>query len=410
MADGPRMKVAFVFHRANYLKLYGPIIDAALQRGWQVECWLHDVPMGDKDYLRVPPELISIQWGARVGVRQFEQPADVARLNEQVRPNAIISLLPRSRYMAAPGHERFLTLQYNVDTFTIATLQEHLSSDYLCLYAPAWLDYAAQYYTQVSDTDAAAAAAQLADKVVYTGFPQMDVFAHIDREAVRARWAIPEGKKVVLALPLDLMGWPGVWPAFFQSTGLSQLRHLLKGRKQPGFVRQYWPWALKGWNDTALAEAIKQFAERNNAVLLLKGREKDPIREAWRARAFLNFYDEQHYPATVHEAIAIADACILFYSTAVQEAVYAGVPVVCIDRPNRDTVKHQLWRQAHLGGPYNFPGAVSWQSLPEAITTLPEQRLADLTMDAHAREEYLARYNGPADHRASERILDLVTA
>lgn len=402
------MKVAFILHRANYLKLYGPIIDAALERQWQVECWLRDVPLS-KEYLRVPPELIAAQWGERVAVHVFGKNEDVATLNAEARPDAIISLLPRNRYMQQAGHECFITLQYNVDTFTIATLQEHISSDYLCLYSPAWLEYAAQYYSEVLHVDAATVEAQLADKVVYTGFPQMDVFAHINRDEVRARWRIPPGKKVVLALPLDLAGWPGPWPSFFQSEGFSQWRQLLKGRKEKGFVSRYWKWALKGWNDSRLAKAVREFADRNDAVLLVKGREKDPIRKAWSEPAFLNFYDEQHYPATVHEAIAIADMCLVFYSTAVQEAAYAGVPALCIDRPNRDTLKHQLWRRATVGGPYNYPGVVTWMSLPDSIQQLPMMRLSDFEMDEQARKKYLEIYNGPADDLASQRILDLVT-
>ncbi len=402
------MKVAFIFHRANHLKLFGPIIDAALERNWAVECWLEDVPLGDKEYLRVTPELISAHWGDRVGVRLFQRNEDVAALNAAMRADMVVSIFPRKKYMEQPGQECFVTLQYNVDTFAIATYEQHASSDYLCLYTPAWWEYATQYYSRRMNVDVSEIEARLANKVVYTGFPQMDIFGRIDRDKVRTRWGIPEDKKVVLVLSLDLAGWAGAWPVFFQGVGLSQWRLLWRGRKEKGFLKTYWKWALKGWNDEKLADAIKQFANCNNAVVLVKGREKDPIRKAWSDRSFRTFYDESHYPATVHEAIAIADLCIVFYSTAVQEAAYAGVPALCIDRPNRESIKHQLWRRATVGGPYNFPGIVEWKSIPDSIQQLPNMRLPDFAVDEQARRQYLELYNGPADDHASQRILDLV--
>ncbi|HRN50767.1 MAG TPA: hypothetical protein PLC52_06675 [Anaerolineales bacterium] len=410
MAGNAAMKVAFVAHRANYLKHYGPIIDAALARGWVVECWLQDVSLGDKEYLRITPVMITEKWGQRVIVRLFEQPSDVAALNAAHIPDAIISLHSRSTYMPAPGTERFITLQHSVDLFAVNTVEQLASSDYVCLYTPFWLDYAVEYYAAVNGATREQVLAPLEAKLAYTGFAQMDAFGLIDPDEVRTRWGIPQDKRVVLVLPLDLTGWPGLWPHFFQKTGLRQWYALWKARKERGFVSTYWQWALKGWNDARLAQAIKQFAERNNAIMLIKGREKDLFRPAWSEHAFGTYYDDKHYPSTVFEAIAIADLCVLFYSTAVQEAVYANVPALCIDRPNKDIVKHHLWRRADVGGPYHFPGAVSWMSIPEAIQTLPATDLGVFVNDTQAREDYLAKFNGPADHRACERILDLVTA
>lgn len=402
------MKVVFVVHRANYLKHYGPIIDAALERGWDVECWLQDAPMGEKEYLRITPAMIARRWVKGVVARLFVQASDVAQLNTTHRPDAIISLHSRSAYMSQAGTERFITLQHSVDLFVLNTVEQLASSDYVCLYTPFWLEYAVEYYAVASGATREQVIAPLEGKLVYTGFAQMDAFGLIDPAEVRARWGIPKDKRIMLVLPLDLTGWPGMWPHFFQKSGLRQWYALWKARKEPGFVATYWRWALKGWNDARLARAMKQFAERNNAVILLKGRKKDPIRAAWDKYAFSTYYDDEHYPATVFEAIAIADLCVLFYSTAVQEAVYANVPALCIDRPNKDIVKHHLWRRADVGSAYHFPGVVSWIDIPEAIKRLPRAVLSEFEIDPQARNEYLAKFNGPADHRASNRILALV--
>jgi hypothetical protein len=406
------MKLAFIAHRANYLKHYGPIIDAALGRGWQVECWLRQTGGVGKQHLNITPQMFRDIWGDRVSVQQFEEKEQVINMVSARKPDAIISLHPRSWYLK-PGNEMpvFITLQHSVDTFVEATPEELGSSDYVCLFSPYWLEYAAKYYQMSDVAKAEEVEAALAGKVAYTGFAQMDAFANIDPIEVRRRWGIDADQPVLLLLPVDLAGWPGAWPPFFAATSaLKQWRALLRGGREEGlgFVRKYWQWALRGLNDRTLTKAIGKFCESNEAFLLVKGREKDPLRQMLLEKADKSFYDEAHYPATIFEAIAIASLCIVFYSTAAQEAAYAGVPSVCVDRPNKDLVKHRLWRRKETDGPYNYPGVVDWTTIPQMIKEFPRMSFSDFKMDAQARQDYLLKYNGPADHKASQRILDLV--
>lgn len=402
------MKLAFIAHRANYLKHYGPIIDAALRRGWQVECWLQQTGGVGKQHLNITPEMFGKTWGERVSVQNFERREQAIDLVKAHKPDAIISLHPRSWYFPSKDEvPTFITLQHSVDTFVEATAQELASSDHVCLFTPYWMEYAAQYYEVSGIADSNEVERTLAGKVVFTGFAQMDAFANIDPAEVRRRWGIDPAQPVLLLLPVDLAGWPGAWAPFFAATSaLKQWRALLRGGLQ--FIGKYLQWALHGWNDRSLTKAIDQFCKKSNAFLLVKGREKDPLRPVLLEKADKSFYDESHYPPTIFEAIAIADLCVLFYSTAAQEAAYAGVPSICVDRPNKDLVKHKLWRRKDEGGPYNYPGVVDWMTIPQMITEFPRMSLADFEVDPLGRQDYLLKYNGPADHKASERVLDLV--
>ncbi len=236
-------------------------------------------------------------------------------------------------------------------------------------------------------------------------------FANIDPVEVRRRWGVDANQPVLLLLPVDLAGWPGAWPPFFAATStLKQWRALLRGAREEGldFARKYWQWTIRGWNDRTLTNSISEFCKKNKAFLLIKGREKDPLRAVLLQKADKFFYDEAHYPATIFEAIAIASLCIVFYSTAAQEAAYAAVPSICVDRPNKDLVKHKLWRRKDSGGPYNYPGVVNWMTIPQMISEFPRRSLADFKIGVRARQDYLLKYNGPADHKASERILNLI--
>ncbi len=402
------MKLAFIAHRANYLKHYGPIIDAALARGWQVEGWLLQFGGTGKEHLNITPEMFQTIWGERVMTRSFEEKQQAATLLKVSKAEAIISLHPRNFYSDEMDREStFITLQHSVDTFAWNAPKDLASSDHVCLFTPFWWEFAAQYYEMTGVANANEVETALAEKVTYTGFAQMDAFANIDPAEVRRRWGIEPQQPVLLLLPVDLTGWPGAWPPFFAATSApKQWRALLRGGSQ--FLAEYWQWALHGWNDRSLTKAVDQFCKKNDAFLLVKGRKKDPFRPALLEKADKAFYDESHYPPTIFEAIAIANLCVLFYSTAAQEAAYAGVPSVCVDRPNKDIVKHKLWRRKEAGGAYNYPGVVDWMTIPQMITEFPSMSSTDFKIDAQARQDYLLKYNGPADHKASERILDLL--
>lgn len=401
------MKIAFIAHRANYLKHYGPVIDAALNRGWQVECWLQQAAGAGKAHLRISPKTVKGIWGEKVQVVECEQSDQINKLSEQRKLDALISLHPRSWY-GDGGDSFFITLQHSVDTFVEANPNELATSDKICLFSSYWLEYATKFYSMSQIENPDQVKALLEEKIVYTGFAQMDAFAKIDPVEVRSRWGIPTDQKVLLVLPVDLAGWPGAWPTFFSApAGRKQWRALLRGFGE-GALQKYWNWALRGWNDEALAETFKKFCNKNDAFFLIKGREKDPLRAAWLERADKAFYDDSHYPPTIFEGIAIADLCVLFYSTAAQEAAYAGIPSLCVDRPNKDMVKHKLWRSKKAGGPYNYDGVVNWMTIPQVIRDLPQMIFSDFRIDQTARQYYLTKFNGPADHKASERILDLV--
>lgn len=403
-------KVAFLVHRANYLKHYGPIIDSALERGWEAQCWIpEDSSVRGKEYLAIDHDVVNRTWGGRVPVYRFAR-NQIGELQKRERADAMISLHTRNYYEGVKrGAGLFVTLQHSVDTFAWDKPEDLATSDHVCLFSPYWWEYAAEFYQQEDGIQLSDWKDELNGKIAFTGFAQMDAFARINPQEVRARWRINPDQPVVLLMPPELSGWPGTWPAFFASEGRRQWRALTRGVQAEGaqFLR-YWLWALKGWNDRSFTRAVKAFCKANSALLIVKGREKDPLRSASLEFADKALYDESHYPPTVFEAIAIANVCILFYSTAAQEAAYAQVPTLCVDRPNKNLVKHKLWRRHALGDAYNYPGVVSWTTIPEFIQEMPKRPLSDFRIDEAARQEYLLKYNGPADHRASERILDLV--
>ncbi len=414
-------RLAFIIDRTNNLKFCAPVIEAALQRGWEVECWLRlaKSSKGPKAYLNPTLDDVPTFRHGSVGVRRYVHRHDCLGLVAESAASVVISLHPKDFYFSEPMPNcRFVMLQCGLDSFKAAGPTDLASSDLLCFYSPFWTDWAASYYTANGQCNPQWFRRLLQSKIVYTGFPQLDVLSQIDASTVRYRWGIPLEQPVVLLLPITLANKPGAWQHFFAARGrLHQTIQLVIGGvlEDRNLVGQYKSWITNEWNDYSLTEAIRRFCDYNGAYLIVKGRLKDPIRPHLLAVADKALYDDSYYPATIFEAMSIANLCIHFYSTAALESTYAGVPGLCVHRPSprvkaraERPIYHQLWCTNWPGSAYNYEGVNRWMTIPQVITELPVMSLVDFQLDPDARSEYLQKYVGLADGNVSQRVLDAI--
>lgn len=414
-------KLAFIVERTNYFKLYASIIEAALQRGWEVECWLRQAKdsKGQKAYLNPTLDSVPTFRHGSIGVRRYIKRHDCLGLIAEASVDATISLCPRHFYFSEPTPNcRFVTLQHGIDSFGEADPNLLASSDLLCFYTPFWIEWAASYYAASGQCEIQRFRQLLERKIVCTGFPELDVLSKIDPATVKRRWAIPPGQPIVLLLPISLASRSEAWPRFFAARNrLDQMIELIKGGLHEDWkmVRQHWSWVVNGWNDHSLTRAIRTFCDRNGAYLVAKGRLKDLIRAPVLAAADKVLYDNSYYPATVLEAISIADLCIHSYSMAVFEAAYAGAYGLCVHRPTGEAnapakapIIHQLWFTNQPGSVYNYDGVNCCMTISRVIAELPKMSIADFQLEPAAQVRYLQKYVGLADGNASQRVLDAI--
>jgi hypothetical protein len=159
-------------------------------------------------------------------------------------------------------------------------------------------------------------------------------------------------------------------------------------------------------------EALSAFCARHGAALVVKGRLKDPTPPYLKRVADAHFEDQPYHPPLILELLRCASLCVHYYSTAVLESVYAGVPSLCLGaEPHEmglDRGNATLIHNGRPGGIYNWPGAAHWRFLGEAADGFGRWTLGDFPLDADARRRYVAEFLGPDDGRASVRFLDLV--
>ncbi len=241
------------------------------------------------------------------------------------------------------------------------------------------------------------------------GSTMLDQLTRVDRAAARRKYGLPDGPivlfmslKMAVPEPFRRLAWAGGW------RGLRAAKALATGH---GALV---PAILRGNGYLDLARALQGFARRSGAALVVKSRAKnaDPAFLRRRADVFVE-RDEDVFPYTSIELMAIADLCVHFQSGAVLEAVHAGVPSLSIRVPQTHLEGYASFQEVFGARPdslQNFPGIVWSADATEATRRLTTGRLADFRVDPAARRRYVEKFLGFDDNRSSERVLDLVEA
>ena len=403
------MKIAFLVHRKNYYKYFSPLIEEALKRGHSVFC-IHDLfwVAGTSKAYDIP-KLTSVP------LFQSGQPKVLAWEN----PEALISLIQEhdiELLVFLNTHPVYAQLQENLRQQQLSVrwvAVQHASDVLLCtrnllsydlslVFSDRWVEWIKEVFQRNGGRPDEVAA--LASKLVAVGDVDLDSYAAIDPEMVRQRLEVPSGKKVVLLLPFPFgSSVDRFWSRYIYGAS-SRFPALaaawLSGR--PRWIRQ----AYRGENDRNVIRAIRRFCDANNAFFIIKSRLKDPVRPYAHLLADKVLYDEEIYPSTIAQCLAISDVCIHFSSNVAYEAAFRGIPSVAILPSQRD------YKDFRTYGPYvklretmEFSGVSRSWSIAESIIKLPTLDFEQLRVDPTRRSLYIETYLGFDDGRSAKRSL-----
>jgi hypothetical protein len=414
------MKVAFIIARLTEFRVLGPVIDAALQAGWYVECWYdYGHPrVGLKGYLFPDVQAApAFRYGQPVH-RVHSGPAELSARLEHCAVDAIVSTRTvESDTAGAPPRKypTWICVQAMLDTFANHTPEMLERCDLVALLTPWWTNWAASYYaTADRPLDVIALRARLSSSVTHIGFPELDARPLVDRDGARRRWGIPLNQPVVVLLPFPQgVGQGSFWPRriFGESSRLRRMCHVALAREY-----SYWRRALSDPSDADVVRAVRAFCDRNGAFLLVKSREKTPIPAHILAVADKCIYDESYYPPTVLEALSIASLCVSYYSASVLEAASVSVPNVCLTFSAEDYLlrgaaqirSFERFFNRNKEGVFEFSGVSRTVTNDEAIDELPSRFLSDFTVDPAARLAYVRKFIGEDDCHAASRLLEAI--
>ena len=415
------MKIAFLIERRNYYRQFGPIVDRALERGWQTECW-HDwshprTGLKGSEFPASPP---TFRHG-RPRVRMYQGAAALPGLVAEALPDVVISLR-QAVAREKRGRLRWFGIQYTLDVADLLGGSGETTCDGIGLHTQYWQDRTADCLrikasnrsrageAKEPPVDGAAVAETLHRRATLVGIPEMDQCHWIDPASVRARLGIEPDRPVVLCIPFPFMSNPRT----FWVRHVYGSPNTLWTRAAIALARrnEYRSHVAARWNDRNVVRAVRAFCDRHGAALIVKARAKDPVPRYLARVADRVLYDDAYYPATILELMKISALCLHFFSTVAYEAAYAGVPSICI-APGADELGFPaLWREWFLnvdaGGSFNFPGVVYARRLGEFLDGFASARLADYPLDPVARIQYVEKFIGFDDGKSSDRVLDAV--
>ena len=405
------MKIAFLASRKGYLKVMGSLIQAAIDRGHEA-ILLFD-PGERKPGESATPEDLA-RWPAG-RVLAYERGSTLAPLLARAGAEALVgpSLDHVLRSMGLgtdiPAVRAEGVRLYSVD-YILDALNSRPESYRLIDRTFYTSEYQRQLHWSIrkDDFQSLRLSLDLFARSAVGGSTMLDQLALVDRGAVRRRLGIGPDRPVVLFMSLK-MAVPEPWRRFVWGGGPAIARAAMAiARGRGDLLPEIW----KGNGYRALARAVRSFCGRSGAAFVVKSRAKnrDPRFLRRLADVFVE-RDDEVFPYTSIQLMAVADLCIHFQSGAVFEAAMAGVPSISIAVPQSHLHEYPGYEErfgTREGSLQSFPGVV-WSTPHAGAGALLEGRtLADFCVVPSARRAYVERYLGFDDLGSSRRVLQVI--
>jgi hypothetical protein len=406
------VRIAFLASRKGYLKVMGSLIQAAVARGHEA-LLLRDPSerkpgeaTTDADLAHWPPaRVLPFARGALLSSL-----LGGARVDALVAPSLHFLLVSMGLEGDIPALRAAGVRLYSVDY-----IMEALNSR---PEAYALLDrtfYTSEYQRRLHWSlfpeafEALGARVDLQARSAVCGSTMLDQLALVDRAAVRRQHGLPPDLPVVLFMSLK-MAVPEPWRRLVWGDGPALIRTVRAlAERHAALVPDIW----RGNGYRALAEAVRRFCTRTGAAFVVKSREKNRDPRFLKEMARVVERDDEVYPYTSIQLMAVADLCVHFQSGAVLEAAMAGVPSVAVTVPQSHLHRYPGFGEifgTREGSLQNFPGVV-WSVPHDGVAALLNARtLADFRMPPAARRAYVERYLGFDDQDSSGRVLRSIEA
>ncbi|MDD5433621.1 MAG: hypothetical protein PHE77_03135, partial [Candidatus Pacebacteria bacterium] len=308
------MNIGFIVERNIYFKSFSPVIDALLKRGHQVFC-LHNYGQpktGSKGYQFPAINQTPKFQNGQVASLEFKTEDEFIEKILQNNVQVVISLDFIASYIPIKNKLKeknvfWVSLQSSFDIGPSSG--EYLKEpDKLFAFSTEWLLGVFKYLCEIKKNQEKSFfdfEQNLQENIKKVGFWAADTPNLFNKEAIRKEWAIPPEKKVVLLFPFPFgSSFKKPWAKYIYGMHNRFLQlpivFLLRNKR---FFQQ----VIRKENDYEAMKAIRKFCDANNGFLLIKSRQKDPVKKYAAKMADKVLYDQEFYPSTVLKCFAVAD-------------------------------------------------------------------------------------------------------
>ncbi|MFA5260644.1 MAG: hypothetical protein WC450_05385 [Candidatus Omnitrophota bacterium] len=440
------MRVIFLVYRTNYYRYYTPVIQEALRRGYTVECW-HDYSAprtGTKGFTF--PDIQHVPDFPGSGQPQktvFEGPEDLEKkLREAKTIDAVVSIYPLKFSLPNAFLDQFpftwVTLMTGPDNFfqipQLGFLKKRRNKELFLVHSESYAEKGQLFlknfhpeYTDYLYPDNT--------RMMVSGNAEFDAFKGIDPDAVRAKYGLPAGKKILLYLPFPYCNrnrssaWERAFCGLFTNTASApdgmlvhdKKNHILKDfmQKSQNLLRVMQDplsrrFLAQGMNEAKVFHSIREFCLRNNLHLVVKPRMKFPVADYVKESADQIVWDDerQQNPPVLKELLTVSRMCVMYYSFASLAAIYAGVYCLNVNVPKEFFINEaqRFWFSGEKGSQFNYPGVIETWEIEDVISRLPQLHLKRFEMDREKNQEFIRNYMGYGDGLCSRRVWDAVNA
>ena len=413
------MRLAFLLQRSTDLKSMGPLAAKALEKGHEALLfYFEEVEAKNKEYLKVRQKHFAplVEAGASAHALNLQEVATIKNF-------AVDALIIQ---------EAFHSLNSNLDAL------ENLRKSGIKLISIA-------HFFEMSKTPLDAL--KLFDKSIYlskfardlhlslagkskkldyeknvgqysavAGSPMFDQFRNMNKEQVRKKLGIESGKKVVLLIaPVISFNTPWRFHVWRDASKYKRATDAIKR----GRFNYLWE-ILTGTTFRDLFHEIKQFCERNNAILIVKsrGKQQDLLYITDAADMYFDGQDDQYFPQfSSYQLMSAADLCITVNSMAAIESVIAGSPCINIYVPHHDratpsTKMIESYDEVLMGGSkhslMNATGLIKKIDRRKAPGAFRNNEWEQLVFKTKDYGDYAEKYMGFQEISSSEHVIRIV--
>ena len=415
------MKIAFHIPRMNWYRVLSSLIDAALNRGHQVECW-HN--RGAKLKENTPTiKKLPFFLNGRPEIVEYDKPEDIITLVNSRPIDIIIDLHPprypeirsiKQRNRGKPlwilidlppsdcimdirneeqlyGCDKFIVCNeyYLENSIRMITQDKEEVLEYvnenrelLGMSAVEWVKDSFMF--QWTDQHVR----YLRDNVLISGNSAFDVINHIKPEDVRKKWEIDRSTPIVSLLPCPFGYDPTAsWEQMFMKDSIiSRIKWMVKHGSFKCF-----PHLFNYPSNRDVVRSLKQFASKNGALLIAKKKHSLPVTPELARYCDRIVGDDNFYPHTALELFSVSNLVVGFYSFGAIEAAALNIHYLNVVVPNFPWKFYcDMRTPIHNCEPYD--GVISSMTATELINKLPFMQLTDFLVDSRAREQYLKRF------------------
>jgi len=317
------MRLGLLIGRLNQCRHVEGIVRAAVARGHSVLLLCLVTDTGGKSYEAAEPARLPRRFHTMANPVRLTSLDDLAAALTSLHVDALVSVLPLPKAITS----RVLSAWLQPTASNLFQVNPW-RWDAVYGWSLGWRSMAERYRPLVAEG--------LRERFVPVGYAPAECLHWTDPAEVRATFGIAAPKiTILLPYPFAITPW-----------------------RYETHVRYGWPLLWPGHNDRALLRQVRAFADRSGTALVIKEREKNPVRGYARRVADHVIEGDEPGEPTLLRLLTLGDLLVHFGSTSVLDAASAGVRRWDVRIPG-DVRLTGGWRSLReLGdgtGPFHFP-------------------------------------------------------